>query len=194
VTVACTTAEVPLPGADHGVHRLAGPLAAVERDAAYGTLICECELVTAGQVREAVADGVVELEDLRRRLRLGYGPCQAAFCAWRAAAAVCERADAGAGDADPLDGLARFLQERWRGQRTTVWGDQARQAMLNHAIYRGIFDLDADQPDEAAAWLGRDLDGLDRDAAERDDPAAEVGLGLVGDSDGRAPTGGGKPG
>ncbi|HVD16516.1 MAG TPA: anaerobic glycerol-3-phosphate dehydrogenase subunit GlpA [Actinomycetota bacterium] len=209
VTVPCTTAEVPLPGADHGVHTLAGPLATVEREGAYGTLICECELVTAGQVRQAVADGVVELEDLRRRLRLGYGPCQAAFCAWRAAAAVCERqldtqvraaaspaAQGGSHDADPLAGLARFVQERWRGQLTTVWGDQARQALLNHAIYRGIFDLAADQPDEAAAWrtggIGRQGDGqaedsrsegLEREASERDDPAAEVGRGLIGDPD-----------
>jgi glycerol-3-phosphate dehydrogenase len=218
VTVPCTTAEVPLPGADHGVHTLAAPLAAVERDDAYGTLICECELVTAGQVRQAVAEGVVELEDLRRRLRLGYGPCQAAFCAWRAAAAVRERqldhqvqgavptTLGDAGDADPLAGLARFLQERWRGQLTTIWGDQARQALLNHAIYRGIFDLAADQPDEAAAWrtggLGRlgaaagdgKSEGLERQAAERDDPAAEVGRGLVGDADGRAPSAGAEPG
>jgi glycerol-3-phosphate dehydrogenase len=213
--VPCTTAEVPLPGADHGVHRLAGPLATVERDRAYGTLICECELVTAEQVRQAVADGVVELEDLRRRLRLGYGPCQAAFCAWRAAAAVCERQldapedrDAaprttqdGFPAADPLAGLARFLQERWRGQLTTNWGDQARQALLNHAIYRGIFDLAAEEPDEAAAWRTRGLgtrsddtmedpksEGLEREASERDDPAAEIGRGLIGDAEGRAPS------
>jgi glycerol-3-phosphate dehydrogenase len=216
VTVRSSTAEVPLPGADHGVHTLAGPLAEIERDDAYGTLICECELVTAARVREAVADGVVELEDLRRRLRLGYGPCQAAFCAWRAAAAVCERrlddpapptAKAGADDADLLAGLARFLQERWRGQLTTVWGDQARQALLNHAIYRGIFDLAADEPDEATAWRTRELgqqgdgratdpraEGSKRAAAERDDPAAEVGRGLIGDPDGRAPSTGAEPG
>ena len=35
---------------------------------------------------------------------------------------------------------------------STIWGDQARQALLNHAIYRGIFDLKGDGvPDEAAA-------------------------------------------
>ena len=49
-------------------------------------------------------------------------------------------------------GLERFLEERWRGQRSTIWGDQARQALLNHAIYRGIFDLHGEGvPDEAAA-------------------------------------------
>jgi glycerol-3-phosphate dehydrogenase len=148
VTEPCRTATEALPGADHGTHRLAEPLARVERDQAYGELICECELVTRGQVREAVAGGLTELEDLRRRLRLGYGPCQAAFCAWRAAGMLAE----GNGEGDPVAGLERFLEERWRGQRSTIWGDQARQALLNHAIYRGIFDLHGEGvPDEAAA-------------------------------------------
>ena len=154
VTTPCTTATELLPGADHGTHKVAGPLARVERDQAYGELICECELVTRGQVREAVASGLTELEDLRRKLRLGYGPCQAAFCAWRAAGMVADAQPAGDGDRvpDPVAGLERFLEERWRGQRSTIWGDQARQAMLNHAIYRGIFDLRGDGvPDEAAA-------------------------------------------
>jgi glycerol-3-phosphate dehydrogenase len=155
VTEPCRTATEVLPGADHGHHRQAEPLARVERDQAYGELICECELVTRGQVREAVAAGLTELEDLRRTLRLGYGPCQAAFCAWRAAGMVAEASPTGNGDGagpDPVAGLERFLEERWRGQRSTIWGDQARQALLNHAIYRGIFDLQgAGVPDEAAA-------------------------------------------
>jgi glycerol-3-phosphate dehydrogenase len=167
VTAPCRTATELLPGADHGHHEVAAPLARVERDQAYGELICECELVTRGQVRDAVAAGLTELEDLRRKLRVGYGPCQAAFCAWRAAGLLAEARANGAegngaaadgdGDApgrDPLAGLERFLEERWRGQRATIWGDQARQALLNHAIYRGIFDLrGVGVPDEAAAAL-----------------------------------------
>ncbi|HYN16692.1 MAG TPA: anaerobic glycerol-3-phosphate dehydrogenase subunit GlpA, partial [Actinomycetes bacterium] len=149
VTEPCRTATEVLPGAGHGSHRVAEPLARVERDQAYGELICECELVTRGQVREAVVDGLTELEDLRRKVRLGYGPCQAAFCAWRAAGMLAEGQPE---ESDPLAGLERFLEERWRGQRSTIWGDQARQALLNHAIYRGIFDLQGDGvPDEAAA-------------------------------------------
>ncbi|HEU4898192.1 MAG TPA: (2Fe-2S)-binding protein, partial [Actinomycetota bacterium] len=168
VTTPCTTATEPLPGADHGTHQVAAPLARVERDQAYGELICECELVTRGQVREAAASGLTELEDLRRKLRLGYGPCQAAFCAWRAAGMLAEAqttggatpdgnaADGNAADGnrrlDAVAGLERFLEERWRGQLPAIWGDQARQALLNHAIYRGIFNLQGTGvPDEAAA-------------------------------------------
>jgi glycerol-3-phosphate dehydrogenase len=180
VTEPCRTATEVLPGADHGHHEVAAPLARVERDQAYGELICECELVTRGQVREAVASGLTELEDLRRKLRLGYGPCQAAFCAWRAAGMVAEADGDGDRGPDPVVGLERFLEERWRGQRSTIWGDQARQAMLNHAIYRGIFDLRGEGvPDEAAA--------VNQPQAEAGagDPTRRVGQELVGDTEGR---------
>jgi glycerol-3-phosphate dehydrogenase len=176
VTEPCRTATEVLPGADHGPHRLPAPLAEVEREGAYGELVCECELVTRGQVRAAVSGGLTELEDLRRKLRLGYGPCQAAFCAWRAAGMLAEAGTAG----DHLGGLERFLEERWRGQRATIWGDQARQALLNHAIYRGIFDLrGAGRPDEAAAA------GLPRTEPGEGDPTTRVGTQLVGESEGR---------
>jgi glycerol-3-phosphate dehydrogenase len=178
VTEPCRTAGEPLPGADHGPHRLAAPLATVEREVDYGELICECELVTRDQVRAAVAGGLTELEDLRRKLRLGYGPCQAAFCAWRAAGMLAEGTPERAPDA--LAGLERFLEERWRGQQATTWGDQARQAMLNHAIYRGIFDLrGTGRPDEAAAA------GLAPTEPGEGDPTTRVGSDLVGESNGR---------
>jgi glycerol-3-phosphate dehydrogenase len=215
VTEPCRTATEALPGADHGPHRLDAPLAAVERDAAYGELVCECELVTRRQVRAAVGAGLTELEDLRRKLRLGYGPCQAAFCAWRAAGMLAEGSgeprrgapvgrsegsgephDSGGlrppqppqrgapvgreGSGEPLAGLERFLEERWRGQQATTWGDQARQALLNHAIYRGIFDLrDAGRPDEAAAAGRAPIE------PGEGDPTTRVGDELVGESNGR---------
>jgi glycerol-3-phosphate dehydrogenase len=172
VTTPCTTATEPLPGAEHGNHHLAAPLARVERQAEYGELLCECELVTTAQVRGTVAAGVDELEDLRRKLRVGYGPCQGAFCVWRAAGVLVERreaeADGPAAEAapagavtaaasagDPITGLSRFVEERWRGQHTTIWGDQARQLLLNQAIYRGIFALEPDAPVDEAVELGR---------------------------------------
>ena len=145
-------------------------------------LFRSCELVTRGQVRDAVAAGLTELEDLRRKLRVGYGPCQAAFCAWRAAGMLAEGSEEG----DPVAGLERFLEERWRGQRSTIWGDQARQALLNHAIYRGIFDLQgAGAPDEAAAANQTPTE------PGSGDPTRRVGDELVGDTEGRTSSRGG---
>src|SRR4029453_12250912 len=90
VTEPCRTATEVLPGADHGHHEVAAPLARVERDQTYGELICECELVTRGQVRDAVASGLPCLETRAPKAPLGSGPCQAAFCAWRAAGMLAE--------------------------------------------------------------------------------------------------------
>jgi len=151
VTTPCTTATEPLPGADHGIHRLAAPLARVEAEGAYGELLCECELVTRAQVRAAVDAGIDELEDLRRLLRVGYGPCQGGFCVWRAAAMLGEGPHGAA--ADPLVSLERFIEERWRGQQPAIWGDQARQLLLNQAIYRGIFDLGPNARQDEAVEL-----------------------------------------
>ena len=49
-------------------------------------MVCECEAVTAGEVRYAVDElNVNNLVDLRRRTRVGMGTCQAELCACRAA-------------------------------------------------------------------------------------------------------------
>src|SRR4029453_17298655 len=191
VTGPCRTPPEVLPGADHGHHEVAAPLARVERDQTYGELICECELVTRGQVRDAVASGLTELEDLRRKVRLGYGPCQAPFCAWGAAGMLAEASNGSGPDGDKgpdaVDGLERFLEERWRGQRATIWGDPAPQALLNHPIYRGIFDLQGlDVPDEAAAAReGAPGDQGPGTEGGGGDPTRRVGEELVGDTEGR---------
>ena len=39
-------------------------------------LICECEMVTAGEIDTCASLDVDNLVDLRRRTRLGMGPCQ----------------------------------------------------------------------------------------------------------------------
>ncbi len=50
------------------------------------SLVCECEAVTAGEVRYAVNSLTVNnLLDLRRRTRVGMGTCQGELCACRAA-------------------------------------------------------------------------------------------------------------
>ena len=145
--VACTTADTLVPGAEHGLHHLADPLAEIEQEQAYGELVCECELVTRGRVEAAIDEGVTELDDLRRKLRLGYGPCQAAFCGWRAAAILHERRP---DEPDVMANLERFMQERWRGQRVSLWRDGAVQALLNQAIYRGTFGLGTGPAEQTA--------------------------------------------
>jgi alanine racemase len=48
--------------------------------------VCECELVTRTMLEQAAANNpTVTLDDLRRDVRLGMGPCQGGFCTFRAA-------------------------------------------------------------------------------------------------------------
>ncbi len=126
-------------------HTLGRRLEELESAPAQDGLICECELITRGQIEQAARehpDAVAAwvLDDLRRDLRLGMGPCQGGFCGYRAAAILNETAGLDAGQATRA--LADFAQRRWKGQRPLLWGQGLRQALLDEQIYRGVLGLD----------------------------------------------------
>lgn len=54
----------------------------IQGDAAYGTLVCFCERVSAGEIRDAFASTIppVDLDGLRRRTRVMNGRCQGFYC------------------------------------------------------------------------------------------------------------------
>ncbi len=145
-TEPCYTAKEKLPGAEEGkLYWLGHNLAHVEKEHAYGSLICECEMVTRQQVIDSITvSGAANLDDIRRETRLGMGPCQGGFCTYRAAAiwdeVKGEPMTDGAGK--PIEHatstgalLRHFLQERWKGLTAVMWGDQLRQARLDQLIY-----------------------------------------------------------
>lgn len=67
----------------------------IAADPAYGTLVCHCERVSRGEIRDALASTVPPrtLEGLRRRTRARGGRCQGFYCG----AAVRELFERGAG-------------------------------------------------------------------------------------------------
>jgi glycerol-3-phosphate dehydrogenase len=72
---------------------VARPYAQPERiaaDPAYGEIVCFCERVTSGEVRDALAGPVppVDADGLRRRTRVLMGRCQGFFCGARIAREV----------------------------------------------------------------------------------------------------------
>jgi glycerol-3-phosphate dehydrogenase len=146
----CTTKEFVLPDArlplsEPKLHWLGHRLADVEAATELDSLICECELVTRSDFEEAARqhsdmEAPWILDDLRRDLRLGMGPCQGGFCAYRAAGILHEVSGLDAVQA--TDALACFAQERWKGQRPLLWGQSLRQALLDEHIYRNILGLD----------------------------------------------------
>ena len=96
----------------------------------------------ASQLEEAIsAARPTNLDDIRRRLRLGHGPLPGRFLHLPR-------------DRDPagLDGLDRragrqrrccdFLQERWKGMWPILYGDQLRQVRFDDWIFQGVLDVE----------------------------------------------------
>jgi len=158
----CTSHKIPLPGSEkmvpvrkeikhftgipksvvgsthfrHGkrVHQI------IKKDRKNYRLICECEMVTEGEVVYALEQlNVRNLNDLRRRTRTGMGPCQGELCSYRAAGLLAEFGTADAAQATTM--LADFLEERFKGIKPVLWGDALREIEFTYWIYQGLFGL-----------------------------------------------------
>lgn len=146
----CTTQTEPLPSSQkHGFMSLAERLKKTDfekrRDPQKDLIVCECELVTRGEIEQAVLEeGASDLDDLRIRTCMGTGPCQGAFCAYKGFGILSEMGKLG--NPRPNEMLKDFLERRWRGVRPVVEGDQFREEQLTEEIYTGIFNLDKDRP------------------------------------------------
>lgn len=57
----------------------------IREQPAYGTIVCRCEMVTEGEVIDAIKRplGAKSLDGIKRRTRAGMGRCQAGFCSPR---------------------------------------------------------------------------------------------------------------
>ena len=137
----CTTHEEPLPDSeDKRFYWLGSRVRNQEPVPGAEEIICECELVT----RERLLAGVEHrhpssLDDVRRTVRLGMGPCQGGFCIYRATGILhsFEHLDGRAANSALLD----FLQERWKGVQPVLHGDQLRQARLDDWIFQGLLNV-----------------------------------------------------
>jgi glycerol-3-phosphate dehydrogenase len=137
----CRTHEEPLPGSEDGrFYSLGARLRAREPRPQSEEIICECELITRRRLEEAMQRRhTANLDDIRRTLRLGMGPCQGGFCIYRATGILhaVERLDGRAAN----EALLAFLQERWKGVHPILYGDQMRQARLDDWIFQGLLGV-----------------------------------------------------
>ena len=165
----CRTADVPLPGSEHDAVlddamdayglRSPVPRRSSERLGARtdevldvdgpNPVVCGCEAVTRAEVREAIDDAGTDLDAVRIRTRASMGNCQGAFCCHRLAAELYPDHDAATARAS----LADLYQERWKGQRHALWGDQLSQAMLSRMLHATTMNRDGDP-----ARLDRDVE------------------------------------
>lgn len=56
--------------------------ALIQKEPAYGTIICRCEMITEGEIRDAIRRplGATAMDGIKRRTRAGMGRCQSGFC------------------------------------------------------------------------------------------------------------------
>ena len=131
----CSTASTPLPNESGQFLRVTSRLEKLDHHHPHTAdqIVCECELVMRGDIELALDQSTsgTDIDDLRRELRIGMGPCQAGFCAYRTYAITSERSSS----PHSLEGLHNFLFERWRGIRPVAWGSTLQQMEFSRRIY-----------------------------------------------------------
>jgi glycerol-3-phosphate dehydrogenase len=55
----------------------------IAKDAAYGDIVCRCETVSAGEVRDAISRGAKTMDGIKFRTRAQAGRCHGSFCTTR---------------------------------------------------------------------------------------------------------------
>ena len=139
ISAPCTTAATSLSSAaNQSDWRPARNYQRIDNSRCQLTPVCECEMVAQSEIVDLIDNrGIRCLHDLRRRLRIGFGPCQGSFCGSRVAALIARHDP----DYSGIDDLGSFWTERLKGNMHTAWSQQARQALLSDTIYRETLGL-----------------------------------------------------
>ena len=84
--------EIQMPNLGEAFPRPYMDAKRIAGDPAYGEIVCFCERVTRGEIRDAAASAVppADLDGLRRRTRTLMGRCQGFFCGAHVAAALAD--------------------------------------------------------------------------------------------------------
>jgi glycerol-3-phosphate dehydrogenase len=124
----------------HG-NRAERVLALIDKDRRNANVLCLCEPVTEAEVRYAIRNEfAVSVLDIKRRTRLGCGPCQGMRCALRAGEILGEELKLNSDEI--FASMKEFIQERWKGKRPILNGIQAGQEELTQALYRNVLGLE----------------------------------------------------
>ncbi|MHA2024720.1 MAG: FAD-dependent oxidoreductase [Candidatus Thorarchaeota archaeon] len=170
IKVKCTTHKDPLPGNEddvdiealskeyglsmHALERMRARrgtemiqiLEMTRNNPEWKTTICTCEPIIEAEIRFAIREEFPQtLNDLRRRLRLGTGPCQGTFCTYKAAGILSE--ELGLSGDDFLVDILDFRSERWKGIRPSMRGEQLAQEELAQGMYACVGNLDQSEVD-----------------------------------------------
>jgi glycerol-3-phosphate dehydrogenase len=115
-------------------------------------VLCECEMVTRAEVRDAIDDETgkrTDLGEVRIRTRAAMGSCQGGRCCHTLASELYP-----VEDIDTIDrALDDLVDNRWQGQRHALWGEQLAQAMCTYERHAGTLNrAGSQQPDDLSAF------------------------------------------
>ena len=180
----CRTAEEPVPsGSDKKFSLLTDRLKDREADRHDVPIICECELVNKQMIEATLKeDPASNLDDIRRKLRVGMGPCQGTFCASRTAGILHQFRCQNHPDKDQADVsstmLRLFLSNRQQGNLPIMYGQMLEEIALNQWVV-GTLDLHhLPAPSPQAKLATGDL-ALNHGTAHRDPLGEETATSLA---------------
>ncbi|WP_027626038.1 NAD(P)/FAD-dependent oxidoreductase [Clostridium lundense] len=87
--------------------------ALIKKDPSYGKIVCRCETVTEGEIRNAIRRplGATTIDGIKRRTRAGMGRCQSGFCLNRAVDILAEELNVARKDITKFGSDSNLLME-----------------------------------------------------------------------------------
>ncbi len=147
ITTECKTKTTALPSTHDGEWSEPGIIVndSVSLETSDDSYLCECEMVPA-KAFDTVIDsikkngGTPDLNSIAVRTRVGKGPCQGTFCSMRLLSYLYNKdiiTDTGG-----INDLKKFLNARWKGEHSLLWGQTLVQSSLKEMIHCGLFSLE----------------------------------------------------
>ena len=91
----------------------------IRKEPAYGRIICRCEMITEGEIIDAIRRplGARSLDGIKRRTRAGMGRCQSGFCSPRVMEIINRELQIPMEKITKLGGESKMVLERTKGGR-----------------------------------------------------------------------------
>ena len=88
--------------------------ALIAENPAYARVICRCETITEGEIRDAIKApaGAIDIDGVKRRTRAGMGRCQGGFCGSKVLEILAEELGVPKEDISKFGGDSQIIYER----------------------------------------------------------------------------------
>ncbi len=88
--------------------------ALIEKNPAYGKIICRCETITEGEILDAInaPAGARDVDGVKRRTRAGMGRCQGGFCGSKVVELLAQELGVEINEITKFGGNSKILYER----------------------------------------------------------------------------------